>query len=228
MAPDLVRPADDVPLGIEAARELHRHRRSVRLPLELVVAHPLQLDRVAARRARDQRRIERHVVGAVVAVAAGAFGVDAVDVRGIDRERLGEIAAQRKHALAVRPHRELALAPLRHRARRADRAVDLEGARVGRVQRLCGCRGSRGGLFANHGLDRLCSRHQVLVQGVARRRQRCALLPLRGFLEQLARADRLLLALGGQPQEIAVAHDRDHAGHALHGGLVEGNQPRAG
>src|SRR2546422_4094307 len=50
-------------------------------------------------RARDERRVERDVVGAVVAIAARAFGVDAADVRGIGREDLGEIAAQRKYTL---------------------------------------------------------------------------------------------------------------------------------
>jgi len=88
--------------------------------------------------------VERHVVGAVVPVAARAFGVDAVDVRGIGREGLGDDRRAGETALAVRPHRELAAAPLRHRAPRGDRAVNLERSRIGRVSVLAGPAAGRG------------------------------------------------------------------------------------
>src|SRR5438477_4490289 len=87
-SPHLVRPRDDVALRVDAARELHHHGGAIRLPHELVVAHPLELDRPTAGGERHERRVERHIVGAVVTVAAGALGVDAADVLGVDAERL--------------------------------------------------------------------------------------------------------------------------------------------
>ena len=79
VAPHVVVPVDDAAFGVERGLRLHRHRGAVRLPGELVVAHPLHPHRLARHRARQQRRVERDVVGAVVAVAAGAFDVDAAD-----------------------------------------------------------------------------------------------------------------------------------------------------
>ena len=84
-------------------------------------------------RAREQRRVERDVVGAVVAVAARAFDMDAADRRGRHLQRLGDLGAQRKHALRVRPDRELAVLELGDRGRRADRGMRHVGLGVGRL-----------------------------------------------------------------------------------------------
>ena len=53
----------------------------------LLLAHPLQAHRPARHRARGEGGIGRDVVGAVVAVAAGALGVDAADVALLQTER---------------------------------------------------------------------------------------------------------------------------------------------
>jgi hypothetical protein len=88
-----------------------------RLPAELVAAHPLQPHRPAAgRRPRQQRGIEGNVVGAVMAVAARAFRMNAVNLVRRQLERHDEVAAQRENALAVGPHRHLAAGKLRDRA----------------------------------------------------------------------------------------------------------------
>ena len=50
----------------------HQHGRPDRLEAELLLAPPLQADAAAGQAHRDQRRVERRIVGAVVAVAAGA------------------------------------------------------------------------------------------------------------------------------------------------------------
>ena len=64
---------------------------------------------------------ERDVVGAVVAVAARALGVDAANVLRLHAERLREVAAQGEHALAVRPDGLFRIAV---------QALDLEPVRV--------------------------------------------------------------------------------------------------
>src|SRR5439155_17223582 len=104
--------------------------RAVRLPRELVVAHPLELDGPRPGRLRDERRVERHVVRAVVTVATGSLRVDASDIVWFHLEDLRQLGAQEEHALTVRPHDELAVLPLSDRARRSHRGVALIGARV--------------------------------------------------------------------------------------------------
>ena len=122
VGPDVVVPIGDAAVGSERSLGLHHHGGAERLPAELVAAHPLHPHRPAAGRgAREQRRVERDVVGAVVAVAAGAFGVDAVDLRPPAASAPCEVAAQREHALAVVPDGHLAVLELR-RPRRTDRS----------------------------------------------------------------------------------------------------------
>ena len=130
MAPDFVLPADDVFRFVELRLHFHDHRRAVRLPREFVVAHPLQLDRSAVGGARQQRGVAGGVICAVVAVAAGAFYMGAGHVGNGGLERLRQISAQRKHALAVRPDLILAVFELRHCSRRADGAMRLKRARI--------------------------------------------------------------------------------------------------
>ena len=87
----------------------------------------------------------------------------------LDAEHLGQIGAQREHALAVRPHGELAVLPLRDRARGADRARGTGRAACRSPQRLHR-RGGGGRSLLDHRLGgRPRARHHVLVQRVAAR-----------------------------------------------------------
>ena len=108
----------------------------------LVIAHPLDAHRATGYRAREQRRIKRHVIGAVMAVAARPLRMDAADGRFVHLQHLGEILAQRKDALGVRPYRQLAVIELRHRAGWADRAMHDVRLGVGRLQRARSGRGT--------------------------------------------------------------------------------------
>ena len=80
-----------------------QHGRPDRLEAELLLAPPLQADAVAGQLHGDQRRIERRIVGAVVAIAAGAMQMTRGDRLDRQAERRREVLAQRMHALAVRP-----------------------------------------------------------------------------------------------------------------------------
>ena len=196
----------------------HGHGRAVGLPLELVVAHPLQPDRAAVGGARQQRRVERHVVRAIVAIAAGALGVDAADRGGRHAERPRHGGAQRKHALAVGPDRELAVLELGQRAGWRNRPVRLVGPMIGGLDHL-GAPGQRRLLLADN-LDLARQRDELLIE--ARRIGQFGTgLPFRRGRERGARLDRLLFALGNHAEEAAVAHHRDHALHRLHRGLVK-------
>ena len=128
--PHVVRPLGERAVGGDAAREPRHHGRAPGLPGHLLLVRPVHAHRPARHRARQQRGIEGHVVGAVVAVAARALRVDDADRIRRNLQRLGEIAAQRERPLRVRPHRELAVLPLRQRAARPDRGVGLEMAAV--------------------------------------------------------------------------------------------------
>ena len=66
---------------------------------------------------RDQGGIEGGVIGAVVAIAAGAVDVVGADRIGRQTQHLGHVALERVHALAVRPDRHVAILEPRQRAR---------------------------------------------------------------------------------------------------------------
>ena len=170
LAPQFVRPGDHVPLRIDAARELHYHGRAVRLPREFVVAHPLELHRPRPGCPRDERGVEHHVVGAVVAVASGPLGVDAPDVLRTHVEHLGQLGAQREHALAVRPDDELAFLPPGDRARGSHRGVALVGAGIERFQRLRR-RGGGDRRLLGHRLARDRQAHEMAIQRLVGGRQ---------------------------------------------------------
>ena len=123
------------PSAFERRLDAHRHRRAVGLPGEFVVAHPLQPHRPVGNRAGEQRRVERHVVGAVLAVAARAFDMDAADVLRRHLQRLDQFAAQREHALRMGPDDHPAVEERRHRAGRADRGMRQIRLGVGRLER---------------------------------------------------------------------------------------------
>ena len=208
VAPHIVLPVDDVAGGIQSGGQPHRHRRAVGLPGELVVAHPLQLDGPFPGGARDQRRVERDIVGAVLAVAARAFAMTDDDVGGRERQRLREVRAQREHPLRVTPHGELAVLPLRDGARRPDRRVRLERPRVTGIDALHRFRGGlRIGLLVDDRIDEPRALH-VLVQGGAGRRQIRRLLPLGGGAQCTRRSDCLFFAFGGDTDKVAVCERR--------------------
>src|SRR5436190_1871757 len=86
----------------ERSDEPDHLRRAVRLPRELVLAAPLQPHGPSLNHARDNRRIERHVVGAVVSIAAGAFGVADDDLFLRHAQHHGDLLAQAEDALGLR------------------------------------------------------------------------------------------------------------------------------
>ena len=70
-----------------------------------LLAHPLQPHRPARHGARQQGSVGRGIVGGVVAVTAGAFGMDATHFVFRHAEHFGDRAAQRINALRVTPDR---------------------------------------------------------------------------------------------------------------------------
>ena len=79
LAPELVVPVDDAAVGDRARLDASSPWPGRRAP-SLNSSSRIHCSRTGRPGgARQQRGVERHVVGAVVAVAAGAFGVDAAD-----------------------------------------------------------------------------------------------------------------------------------------------------
>ena len=128
-----------LPARVERRARAGHHRRAVRLPCVLVLAHPLHAHRLPGQRARQQRGVGGDVVGAVVAVAARAFDVDAAHPVGRHLQQLGQRSAQRIDALAVGPDR-VAAAVLLRRPRRTGRSRRASGRAGGRSRRVGGLR----------------------------------------------------------------------------------------
>jgi hypothetical protein len=80
------------------------------------------------------------VVGAVMAVAARSLHMVHGDLGGIELERAHERAAQREDALAMRPHREMAVLEEREAAGRRYRGVRDVRLGVGRFKALAALR----------------------------------------------------------------------------------------
>src|SRR5713226_8820364 len=146
------------------------------------------------------------------------------DVGGRHLQRLRQLAAQGKNALCMAPDVQLALLPMRHRARRADGGVRLERAGEGCLERL-DRRGCRFALLAHHGVLRGLP-PEVVEQLAARRRQRRRLLPFRALAQRPRRRDGLLFALGGDGEKAAIADDGDDARHGPRGPLVHRGETR--
>ena len=165
--------------------------------------------RPALRRAGDQHGLQRHVVGAVVAVAAGALGVPHHHQLRRAAQRLGDVGAEVVGALAVRPdlHRVAAAsAPRRSRCRsRRGRG------RAGRNAARCAAparRPARLAALLHHAA--LAARRRVVEPGFQRRLLRQAVLrrPFGARGEARGRRLRVPLRLGEHGEEVAVA---DHA-----------------
>ena len=112
------------PGRVQRGLHLGHHRRPQRLPAVLLVAHPLHAHRLARHGAGDQRGVGRGVVGAVMAVAAGALDMDAAHLRVRHAQHLGDGVAVGEHALGMRPdrHRAVQQAARRRRTGRSSRA----------------------------------------------------------------------------------------------------------
>ena len=143
VTPQLVLPVDNPAIGVQRSAKVDRHGRTIRLPGEFVVPHPLKLYRAARQGTCEQGGIKRYVVGAVVTVTARAFAVRDHDILDRDAQRFGKVGAQRKHTLGMAPDVQASVLPLRHRARRSDRTMRLERARVARFKFLDARRGGR-------------------------------------------------------------------------------------
>ncbi len=120
VAPYIAAPGHHFAVGIEVRLEVDAHRRAERRPRELVFPRPHHFHGTAGRRAREQRRVERNVVGAIVAITSRALGVLDHDPVGGELEREGQVRALVERPLGVRPDVEGSVLPLRHRARGTD------------------------------------------------------------------------------------------------------------
>ena len=195
--------------GIEPAAHLHELRRALRLPQVLLRARELHAHR-RADRAREQRRIGGHVVGAVAAVAAGGLHADHVDCGVGQARQRREIGAQHVRVLRAGPDgqcllQRLRFTPVGQRARGADRRVQLVRPDVVALHRL-GRTGDRRidiAFFHQHAAARRVVAQRVLQ--IAERRAAGPLAPC--HFERQHRRLGLFFALGDDADEIA---DHDH------------------
>ncbi len=204
VAPEIVAPGDDRAARVELRLERDDHRRAVRLPGELVLARPLQADRLSAGKARQQRRIERHVVGAVVAVAARALGMAHDHVLLRHAHHHGDLLAQPEDALRMRPDFQHLALHARKRARRPDRGVADERLVIFGLQAPHAAR-LRPGIRLL--LGDVVLRRMALQPAVDILRHRRPVAPYRFRTQLLRRLDRVLLALGDDRSEIAIPQD---------------------
>ncbi len=219
-------PGDDLAPVVEVGLDIDHLRRADGRPGELVRARPLDAHGATNRSARQQHGIEAHVVGPVVAVAAGALHV--LDDDAVGRHRQGErkILAQVVDALAVRPHVHAALAPLGDGAGGRHRGMGDVGPAVG-----AGDRASLGGrlrriLHADlGGLDLLA------LDPIAQPRlvgQRLALFPARALLQRFQAGFCRLAGLGDDAHKTAIVHDGDDARNRPRRRLIQGSKPGTG
>src|SRR5436305_3177239 len=81
VTPDFKIPVGDRAIAVERCLQLRHHRWPERLPSVLLLAHPLYTDGNARQFTRNQRGISRCIIGAVVAITAGALDVDTANAR---------------------------------------------------------------------------------------------------------------------------------------------------
>ena len=116
IAPHRVIPIDDIAIAVERSRSLRHHGRAEGFPAMLLFAHPLHAHRAAGDRAGNQRGVGGSIVGAVVAIAAGAFHVDAAHLFRRQSQKFGNGLAVRIDPLRVAPDRDAAVVRPRNRA----------------------------------------------------------------------------------------------------------------
>ena len=90
----------------------------------------------------QQRRVERHIVGAVVTITARTFGVDDVDLLDRQRQHISQRQLEELHTLAVRVNRKGAVHELSDGRGWPQGAMHLERPVVARLQGLLSARGN--------------------------------------------------------------------------------------
>ena len=201
------------PPRVEVGLDIDCHGRAHRRPGKLVLARPLHAHRAPAGGARQQHRIEGHVVGAVVAVAAGALDVldDDVLLRQRQRQATGRRAGCRRPGSATR--RARLSAPV-HCAIAQEGAIEawaMKGREYCRRMVRGDLRGRRRlPLVDGRGLDGLAlepgGEVGLVGQAVAGAPRRAL---AQGCEARLGRG----LRLGDDADEAAVAHDGNDAGN---------------
>ncbi len=122
--PDLGGPVDRAAGLIEHGPDAGHVRGADRFEAELLLAPPLDADALTGHLHRDHRGVEGGIIGAVMAVAAGAMRVTDGDLVALQAQNVGDAVAQRIDALGVRPDGQVAVAdiPRGRRTARAPRA----------------------------------------------------------------------------------------------------------
>ena len=215
-----------LPSVVEAAAQIHRHRRALRLPGELVRAHPLHADGTADRLG-EHGGVGRDVVERRCGRSTPRLrGRSTWTCSGGQPEQVGAASrrGRRRSATASRSSRHRGAR--RPRRRRAPSWRGPGRGIVGRLQRLRGrrraprrrrrCARSRR-LRPRRAASRAADRRSGSAPAAARRRPRRLAIAF-------GRADCLLFALGDDADEIAVAHDLDDARHSPRGAVVEALQ----
>ena len=126
VAPDLEIPVGDRAIGVERGLQLRHHRRAIGLPAMLLLAHPLHANRNARQCARDQGCVGRGIVGAIVAITAGALDMDQTHACRRHAQHLGDALAIRIDALGMGPDRHRCRRPTA-RPRRTARSSHATG-----------------------------------------------------------------------------------------------------
>ena len=162
-------------------------------------------------RAGDERRLQRGIVGTVVAVTASAGRVDHLHRFDFEAEGLRNRGAQRIEPLGMRPHGQHAVGEVRECGRRRERGVHLVGPLVDRAQRpRRNRRRLRHRVLARPALPHRKAlppvgeellRDRPSVQSVRR-------MPPRGGGDARGGAHRQVLVLRRHREEAAVAHQR--------------------
>jgi hypothetical protein len=133
--PDLIVPGDDVSLVVESTTDVGDHWWALRLPGELVLAHPLHADR-CSHRLREHRRISGAIVSTIVAVAAGPFLVHKVNLLLIHAKEGRHGVAQKVDTLRVAVNRGPVEPHIGDSARGSDGRMGLRCVLVPRLDRL--------------------------------------------------------------------------------------------
>ena len=136
-SPNLVVPRGHVSLRIQTAPHVHHHCRTQRFPAVLVVAHPLDANRLSDG-LRENRCIGGGVIRAVVTIAAGCLDKNHANVRGRDSQELGDGRAQLMRSLRARPDRRGAVSHVGESARWPDRGMQLERPLIRRLESFGG------------------------------------------------------------------------------------------
>ena len=198
-------PAHDLAALVETSAQLMDGCRAFGIPAVLVMAHPLDADRLPDE-LRHQRRVDRGRIGTVAAVATRGLEGDDANVLDRDVEGVGDGRADDVGTLRSRPDRGRPVLDVCDRTGRADRAVRLNRGGVLRVERTCGA-GERLGRVAgacNNGIleaGRLANVRVELLHG----RQAGPVRPL--DLELARGLDRVPFALGDDAEEVLQAND---------------------